>query len=190
MQYDEICTSVKRCRTCTAGMQADSPSEGRCLMYTIYNVAQVAAVSGDARRVLEMCRRAAGFAEVVQAKAAGKLPEAGGEQAAEALRGIVRMGHVDRVVQETANQAHMRLIGTAPRLEKALLACLLMETRATGLSLHPAAAGQPEAQQHLPWFQAGSLPSFFANLWQMAMLACVPLSLNGPCESATRSVSP
>ena len=96
-------------------------------------------MSGDARRVLEMCRRAAGFAEA-QARAVGKLPEAGaagGEQAAEALKGIVRMGHVDRVVQETANQAHMRLIGTAPRLEKALLACLLMETRATGLSPHP-----------------------------------------------------
>ena len=84
-----------------------------------------------------MCRRAAGFAEA-QARATGKLPEAGvagGQQAAEALKGIVGMGHVDRVVQETANQAHMRLIGTAPRLEKALLACLLMETRATGQSL-------------------------------------------------------
>ncbi|KAK9855793.1 hypothetical protein WJX84_007438, partial [Apatococcus fuscideae] len=101
-----------------------------------YACRKVAAVSGDARRVLEMCRRAAGFAEA-QARAAGKVPEAasaGGEQAAEALKGIVRMGHVDRVVQETANQAHMRLIGTAPRLEKALLACLLMETRATGHS--------------------------------------------------------
>ncbi len=107
-------------------------------------VAQVAAVSGDARRVLEMCRRAAGFAEG-QARAAGKLPEANAapaEQAAEALKGIVKMGHVDRVVQETANQAHMRLISSAPRLEKALLACLLMETRATGLLLSCPALAQ------------------------------------------------
>ncbi len=82
-----------------------------------------------------MSRRAAGFAEA-QARAAGKLLEASTAAAAaavaEALRGIVQMRHIDRVVQETTNQAHMRLIGSAPRLEKALLACLLMETRATG----------------------------------------------------------
>ena len=42
------------------------------------------------------------------------------------------MGHVDAAVTEMFRAVHMQLLGNTCRLEKLLLAALVMETRATG----------------------------------------------------------
>ena len=42
------------------------------------------------------------------------------------------MGHVDAAVTEMFRAVHMQLLGNTCRLEKLLLAALIMETRATG----------------------------------------------------------
>lgn len=44
------------------------------------------------------------------------------------------MGHVDAAVTEMFRAVHMQLLGNTCRLEKLLLAALVMETRATGAS--------------------------------------------------------
>ncbi len=50
------------------------------------------------------------------------------------------MGHVDAAVTEMFRAVHMQLLGNTCRLEKLLLAALVMETRATGA--HPWKAAQ------------------------------------------------
>ena len=52
-----------------------------------------------------------------------------------AKRGCVTMGHVDAAVTEMFRAVHMQLLGNTCRLEKLLLAALVMETRATGAQL-------------------------------------------------------
>lgn len=42
------------------------------------------------------------------------------------------MGHVDAAIREMFRAVHMQLLGNACRLEKILLAALVIETRATG----------------------------------------------------------
>ena len=42
------------------------------------------------------------------------------------------MGHVDMAIREMFRAVHMQLLGNACRLEKLLLAALVIETRATG----------------------------------------------------------
>ena len=43
------------------------------------------------------------------------------------------MAHVDLAVTEMFRAVHMQLLGNACRLEKILLAALVIETRATGM---------------------------------------------------------
>ena len=49
------------------------------------------------------------------------------------------MGHVDAAVTEMFRAVHMQLLGNTCRLEKLLLAALVMETRATGVDPQKAA---------------------------------------------------
>ena len=52
-------------------------------------------------------------------------------------QGVVTMAHVDLAVTEMFRAVHMQLLGNACRLEKILLAALVIETRATGMCLFP-----------------------------------------------------
>ena len=58
------------------------------------------------------------------------LYPAGAEQRGK--QGVVSMAHVDLAVTEMFRAVHMQLLGNACRLEKILLAALVIETRATG----------------------------------------------------------
>ncbi len=49
-------------------------------------------------------------------------------------RGVVTMSHVDLAVTEMFRAVHMQLLGNTCRLEKLVLAALVIETRATGTS--------------------------------------------------------
>lgn len=72
-----------------------------------------------------------------------RAKEAGEEVPAE-LR--VKVAHVNAAVEETFESLHMQMMASAPRLEKFLLAALLLETRFTGVSLsesHPLAMVRP-----------------------------------------------
>ncbi|CAL8469764.1 g9306 [Coccomyxa elongata] len=124
-----------------------------------YAAGKVAAVSGDARRALELCRKAAEIAEEEQASAGvpsavaaascdaptptqpSTPPKSPGAAVAAATasdehrkKGEVVMGHVDAAIREMFRAVHMRLLGNVCRLEKILLAALVIETRATGRS--------------------------------------------------------
>ncbi|KAK9805893.1 hypothetical protein WJX73_002145 [Symbiochloris irregularis] len=74
---------------------------------------KVAGVTGDLRRALELCRKAA---EVAQREGAPS----------------VRLAHIDAAVRVMFGSAHMRLLRASPLLDKVLLAALLLETKATG----------------------------------------------------------
>ena len=58
-------------------------------------------------------------------------------------QGVVTMAHVDLAVTEMFRAVHMQMLGNACRLEKILLAALVIETRATGMphSLSPCRSG-------------------------------------------------
>lgn len=67
------------------------------------------------------------------------------------------MGHVDAAIREMFRAVHMQLLGNACRLEKILLAALVMETRATG-----------------DWTILDCLSSATAFLWGCASQVTVP----------------
>ncbi|KAK9836005.1 hypothetical protein WJX81_005277 [Elliptochloris bilobata] len=106
-----------------------------------YAARKVAAVSGDVRRVLELCRKGAEVAAEEAAATAAASPPAAGAAAAPAAgnaplgarsSGCVEMRHVDAAVQEMFSAAHMQLLGRACRLDKLLLVALMLETRFSG----------------------------------------------------------
>jgi hypothetical protein len=88
-------------------------------------VLQVASVSGDVRRSLELCRRGAEICDEEQAQTA----DAGGMPAAQVL---VSIAHVNKAVGEAFRAVHFLVLEKAPSLEKILLAALLLEIKATG----------------------------------------------------------
>ena len=63
------------------------------------------------------------------------------------------MGHVDAAVTEMFRAVHMQLLGNTCRLEKLLLAALVMETRATGA--HPWQAAQQGSVDPCLWPKEG-----------------------------------
>lgn len=86
-----------------------------------HGVLQVAGVTGDLRRALELCRKAAEITE-----------REGGAS--------VRLQQVDLAVRAMFGATHMQLLRTTCALDKLLLAGLLLETRATGAGCNPDAA--------------------------------------------------
>ena len=81
--------------------------------YRDHHAGQVAGVTGDLRRALELCRKAA---EVAQREG---VPS-------------VRLAHIDAAVKVMFGAAHMRLLRASCPLDKVLLAALLLDTKATG----------------------------------------------------------
>ncbi|CAH9128622.1 unnamed protein product [Cuscuta epithymum] len=85
---------------------------------------KVAAVSGDARRALEICRRAAELADYrfkkIHSSAAGKI--------------LVGMTEVEAAIQEMFQAPHIQVMRSSPRLSKIFLAAMVYELHKTGMS--------------------------------------------------------
>eukprot|EP00963_Diacronema_lutheri_P008823 scaffold776_cov347-Pavlova_lutheri.AAC.21 len=108
-----------------------------------YASRKVAAVSGDVRRALELCRRAAEVAETdlrdqdVLAAAPAHQGQQGGQgkkkQRKDAGIGSVGMKEIDTAIKEMFDASHMQLIKNASKQERIFLACACIEARKTGL---------------------------------------------------------
>jgi origin recognition complex subunit 1 len=96
---------------------------------------KVANCSGDVRRCLELCRRAAEIAQEQQLEAEKKAasPSGGLSPAAMAAStGRVTIRHVDAAIREMFNTSHMCMLREACRLERLVLASMHLEARFTG----------------------------------------------------------
>ena len=118
---------------------------------------KVAAVSGDARRVLELCRRAAELAETEAVRAweesevgreSGDVPNDSNDQskhgaavplgqskrAAHLNRACVAMRHIKDAMFEMFQSPHMRMLEAASRHDRIFLCALLLELKRTGVT--------------------------------------------------------
>ena len=107
-----------------------------------YASRKVAAVSGDIRRALELCRRAAEVAEATL-REQGSLTATSANPAQKGGRGTkqrkdpgirsVGMREIDTAIKEMFDASHMQLIKNASKQERIFLACACIEARKTGL---------------------------------------------------------
>jgi origin recognition complex subunit 1 len=139
---------------------------------------KVAAVSGDARRVLELCRRSAELAAVRHRDAAA----AAAAQGAEVPPLRVVTNDVRDAVREMFNSPHMQFITTAARHERILLAALLYETRHNGTQF---AQLEAVAETHAKMCRANdvSVPPFGVLLAIACRLSACRLLV---CEAGRR----
>ncbi|KAM3394185.1 origin of replication complex subunit 1A [Capsicum galapagoense] len=89
---------------------------------------KVAAVSGDARRALEICRRAAELADY-RAKKLLPIPDS-----AAAGKMLVRMADVEAAIQEMFQAPHIQVMRSSSKLSKIFLAAMVYEGHKTGMS--------------------------------------------------------
>lgn len=88
----------------------------------------MAAVSGDARRALEICRRAAELADY-RAKKLLPIPNS-----AAAGKMLVRMADVEAAIQEMFQAPHIQVMRSSSKLSKIFLAAMVYEGHKTGMS--------------------------------------------------------
>lgn len=100
---------------------------------------KVANCSGDVRRCLELCRRAAEIAEDKQHRQQQQQQRAGpgssggaNDSMLQQERGMVEMRHVAAAIAEMFNTGHVRLLREACRLERLVLAAIYLETSSSG----------------------------------------------------------
>ncbi|KAJ9540419.1 hypothetical protein OSB04_026925 [Centaurea solstitialis] len=86
---------------------------------------KVAAVSGDARRALEICRRAAELADY-RVKKSISLPKTG--------KSLVGMAEVEAAIQEMFQAPHIQVMRSCSKLSKVFLAAMVHELYKTGMS--------------------------------------------------------
>lgn len=89
---------------------------------------KVAAVSGDARRALEICRRAAELADY-RAKKLLSIPTS-----AAVGKMLVRMADVEAAIQEMFQAPHIQVMRSSSKLSKIFLAAMVYEGHKTGMS--------------------------------------------------------
>ncbi|KAK4339109.1 hypothetical protein RND71_040571 [Anisodus tanguticus] len=89
---------------------------------------KVAAVSGDARRALEICRRAAELADY-RAKKLLLTPNS-----AAAGKMLVKMADVEAAIQEMFQAPHIQVMRSSSKLSKIFLAAMVYEAHKTGMS--------------------------------------------------------
>ncbi|CAN4092009.1 unnamed protein product [Withania somnifera] len=89
---------------------------------------KVAAVSGDARRALEICRRAAELADY-RVKKLISIPDS-----AAAGKMLVRMADVDAAIQEMFQAPHIQVMRSSSKLSKIFLTAMVYEGHKTGMS--------------------------------------------------------
>jgi len=94
---------------------------------------KVAAVSGDIRRALEVCRLAAQLAEREEVRAVGP-PAGGGGAAAPAY---VDLAHIDKASKQLRGSASLRCLGATPKQQLLLLCCAVLQQKKTGLAEVP-----------------------------------------------------
>lgn len=100
---------------------------------------KVAAVSGDARRALDVCRRAVEIAEQEVADGPEREPgvdvdmDADAENPDKAATGIVTIATIKRAIQEATSTPLAAFLRTMPLASKVFLAALLINLRRTGL---------------------------------------------------------
>ncbi|XP_074292511.1 origin of replication complex subunit 1B-like [Silene latifolia] len=88
---------------------------------------KVAAISGDARRALEICRRAAEIADF-RVKSQASLPDS-----ASAGKTLVGMAEVEAAIQEMFQAPHIQVIRRSSKLSKIVLAAMVHELYKTGM---------------------------------------------------------
>ncbi|XP_030453604.1 origin of replication complex subunit 1B-like [Syzygium oleosum] len=86
---------------------------------------KVAAISGDARRALEICRRAAEIADFRIKKAFKTAPAAG--------KALVGMSEVEAAIKEMFQAPHIQVIKSSSKLGKIFLTAMVHELYKTGL---------------------------------------------------------
>lgn len=101
---------------------------------------KVAAVSGDARRALDICRRAVELAEA-DVLEAGSMPGTPSRSLAKASKsqpqkslGKVTIATVKRAINEATTSPLQQYLRSLPLSSKVLLAALLAKTRQTGIA--------------------------------------------------------
>lgn len=93
---------------------------------------KVAAVSGDARRALDICRRAVEIAES-ESLTTPNTPSKTGKGEKIGGRGIVTIQTVKRAINEATTSPLQQYLRALPLSSKVLLAALLARTRRTGI---------------------------------------------------------
>jgi len=91
---------------------------------------KVAAMSGDARRALEICRRAAEFADyrVKQLQQVGQTPSSESRG-----NGVVCMGDIEDAIQEVFQAPHIQVMKNCPKFGKIILTAMVHELYRSGL---------------------------------------------------------
>jgi origin recognition complex subunit 1 len=107
-----------------------------------YAARKVAAMAGDVRRVLEVCRVAAENAGGAGAAAVG---DAHAAPLASTAAGPVTMEHVDAAVRALFGAPHVRALASAPAGDLILLAALALEARLSGRAAATLATVAPRA---------------------------------------------
>eukprot|EP01018_Ginkgo_biloba_P017104 Gb_26632 [translate_table: standard] len=91
---------------------------------------KVAAVSGDARRALELCRRAAELAEFRLKQSANN----GSNDNTDPVKNLVGMGDIEAAIQEMFQAPHVQMMRRCSRLAKIFLVAMVYEHYKTGMS--------------------------------------------------------
>ncbi|KAJ9139686.1 hypothetical protein P3X46_030395 [Hevea brasiliensis] len=89
---------------------------------------KVAAISGDARRALEICRRAAEIADYCLKKSSSNL------DSTPAGKGLVGMSEVEAAIQEMFQAPHIQVMKNCSKLSKIFLTAMVYELYKTGMS--------------------------------------------------------
>ncbi|KAM3194713.1 hypothetical protein ACQJBY_071011 [Aegilops geniculata] len=91
---------------------------------------KVAAMSGDARRALEICRRAAEFADY-RVKQFQQVEQT--SSSANTGNGFVCMGDIEDAIQEVFQAPHIQVMKNCPKFGKVILAAMVHELYRSGL---------------------------------------------------------
>uniref|UniRef100_A0A0A9DKY6 Origin recognition complex subunit 1 n=1 Tax=Arundo donax TaxID=35708 RepID=A0A0A9DKY6_ARUDO len=84
-------------------------------------------MSGDARRALEICRRAAEFADYrIKQSGQTSLPANKGN-------GVVCMGDIEAAIQEVFQAPHIQVMKNCPKFGKVILVAMVHELYKSGL---------------------------------------------------------
>jgi origin recognition complex subunit 1 len=90
-----------------------------------YVARKVAAVSGDVRRALELCRRGAEMA-------CEKNNNNNAAESSEEVTEKVTIRHIDSAIKEMFGASHMKLLEALPELDKIVLGFLIIELKKSG----------------------------------------------------------
>jgi len=128
---------------------------------------KVAAVSGDARRALDICRRAVELAEA-DVLESGDFPGTPSKSAMKGRKppkslGIVTIATVKRAITEATTSPLQQALRSLPLASKILLAALLVKTRRTGISESVVGEVLDEAKRMARMYTGGNRIQYLLN---------------------------